>query len=175
MPKVTITNNKGLVQSSGAGLVVNSALNSTTGLTLLDSGGALNVALKSKRTTVTIADSTTTADTTGNFIPAYALVIGCGITIDTAGVGGNQPDNITDWGLTTGPDPDYFNPQNDTLTMGTKGGALIGAEDGSAAPVSGFFSTVGEVRITFADPGVQTTDAVVGVTLWYYDLSDTSG
>ena len=173
MPKVTITNNKGLVQSSGAGLVVNSALNSTTGLTLLDSGGALNVALKSKRTTVTVVDNTQTIDTTGDFIPAYSKVIGLGVNVDTAGVGGNWASaTITDWGLDG--DSDYFNIVGATLAN-TKGLAIIGAGDGSAPPISGFFSAADEVRITVDDPGTQTTAMVVGLTLWYYDLSDTSG
>ncbi len=168
MPKVYIDNSKGLVQKSGSGFD-NDDLGAGQRLKHKDSSTSLT--LKAARELITIADDTTAHDSSASFIPAKSLVVACSVSVTTASAGGNTV-NITDLGLDG--DPDYFNPGNLTAALGTAGATLVGAPDGSAAPINPYFATADAVRVTCGDPGTQTTAGVVEVVLYYYDLSQTT-
>ena len=168
MPKVEYSKSKGLVQKAGSGFD-NDDLGAGERLKHKDS--STSVTLKAKRELITIADDTTAHDTEAGFIPAKSLVVACSVSVTTASAGGNTV-NITDLGLDG--DPDYFNPGNFTAALNTAGSTLVGAPDGSAAPIHPYFAAADKVRVTVGDPGTQTTDGVVEVVLYYYDLSMTS-
>ena len=169
MPKVFTNSTKGLVQTSGSGIDFDQV---DDGIRLKASTSASAITLKAKSIDLTLANSTTETESTGNFIPAGAKLIAASILTSTANVGGNNV-NVTAFGLDG--DKDYF-ATGITLASNSEGSQLVfnGNGTGAAAPITGFFSANDEVNITHGDPGSGTTQPVITVTIWYYDLSATS-
>ena len=174
MPNTTISNSRGLVQRSGSGFQVTNGVDVYQGVSNLAIGGGVPLALLAKRQEVTIGDASTTKATTGDFIPAGAMVVAASIAVVTASAGGNAFD-ITDFGLDG--DADFFNAVGGaTLDGNTAGGALMGfpdpAQTASGQPQpGGYFALADEAMITFGNSGAQVTDGVVSITIYYYDLS----
>ena len=176
MPKVVISDTKGLVQESGVGVTFKNSNvsikgdDSSTGLSVTSSGGTVPLQMLCKRELITVADDATTADSAAGFIPADCLVIAAAVSVVTASAGGNNV-NITDIG--TDGDADLFNEAaGNTLDINTAGGCLMGT---SNAKVGSLFAAADKMRVTFGDVGTQTTDAVLAITIWYYDLSVATG
>jgi len=176
MPKVVISDSKGLVQESGSGAIFKNSnvsikgVDENAGFSVTSSGGTVPLQLLCKRETVTVADDATTADSTASFIPADCLVVAAAVSVVTASAGGNTV-NITDIG--TDGDADLFNEAaGNTLAINTAGGCLMGT---SNTKLGSLFAAADVMRVTFGDVGTQTTDAVLAVTIWYYDLSVTTG
>ncbi len=168
MPKVFTHDAKGLVQKAGTGIDVDN-LGSGLRLKHADSGAAIT--LKAKTTTVTLPDGAgTTTDTANGFVPAGSKIVAAGLEVVTASAGGNTF-NITGLGLDG--DPDFFF-SGATISANAVGGMKIGAPSDAAAVAATFATTDDRIRVTHGGAGGQTTDGVVRLTLWYYDLSATA-
>ena len=176
MVKVVIDNAKGLVQSAGTGVTIKNGnvnitgVDESGGLSLTNATGSTPLQLLSKRETITVANGSTTADSSASFIPADCLVVAAAVSVVTASAGGNNV-NITDIG--TDGDADLFNEAaGNTLDINTAGGVMMGT---SNAKVGSLFTAADAMRVTYGNIGTQTTAAVLGITIWYYDLSVTTG
>ena len=158
MPKIFTSDSKGLVQKSGTGIDFD---NLGTGLRLkhIDSGAAIT--LKVKTMDVTINDSDTTTDTTGNFVPAGSRIVAAGVEVVTAS---SNTFNITDLGLDGDADAFFTSA---TVAAGTLGSMKIGAPRDGAALAARFATANDELRATHASSGTQATDGVIRFTLWY--------
>jgi hypothetical protein len=137
--------------------------------------------LTCKRQVIACTAATTT-DTTGDFIPAGAQVVAAAIAIVTPeDATGGSACTISDFGLATAPDADFFNvTPTATLACASAGVAIMGLPDptqtaaGGSHP-GGYFDTADEVRITYNNPGASDAKATVSVTIWYHDLSVVAG
>lgn len=169
MPKVFTNSTKGLVQTSGSGIDFDQV---DDGIRLKASTSASAITIKAKSIDLTLANGDTTTASTGNFIPAGAKLIAASILTSTAGAGGNTI-NVTKFGLDG--DDDYW-ATGITHAANTEGAQLVynGEGLGAAAPITGYFASADEVLLTHGDPGSGTTQPVITVTIWYYDLSATS-
>lgn len=169
MPKVFTNSSKGLVQKSGSGIDID-ALEDGMRLKASTSGSAIS--LKAKSIDLTLANGDTTTASTGNFIPAGSKLVAASILTSTAGAGGNTI-NVTKFGLDG--DDDYW-ATGITHAANTADAQLVynGEGLGAAAPITGYFAAADEVLLTHGDPGSGTTQPVITVTIWYYDLSATA-
>tara|TARA_Y100000592_G_scaffold98673_1_gene172382 strand:- start:1136 stop:1687 length:552 start_codon:yes stop_codon:yes gene_type:complete len=182
MVKVVVSDSKGLVQSTGSGVEIESSTTiSNLSSTSMTAVGRLGVplTLKSKRQVVAVTAATSTA-TTGNFIPAGAQVVAAAIAIVTAEDATNgSACTISDFGIVG--DADLFNvaPTN-TLACANASVAIMGLVDpnqtaaGGTHP-GGYFGANTEAQITYNNPGASDVKPTVSITIWYYDLSAVSG
>ena len=163
MVKVLMDNKRGLVQEGGTGSV---EIRDADGLKVFNPH--MSAKLHVVTGTVTVDDDAT-ASTITDLIPAGSIVL-CGeVAVETASAGGNSV-NITSVGVTGDTDALSGTIALDLNAVGSQilspNSLLAAARDNSDSAVS--------VIVTNGDPGTQSTDAVVRVSL-FLATADTTG
>ena len=173
MPKITVTNTKGLVQAAGSGgiKVVHASVSGSAGVEgIRVAGGGASGFLHMVQGSATIEDSVAIVDIT-DLIPAGSTVL-CGVLeVTTASVGGTSRD-ITSVGTINDTDCLSGTIALDYQAVGSQllsPIALFGATDDNS-------DNALPVRVTLAGSvGTQTTDGVVRVSLLCVTAATTEG
>ena len=170
MPKVEITNKKGLVQSPGGGdVVLKDAGIDLRGEAKVISGGG-SIALKAASSEANTTAASVNVDFT-DAIPADSIVVGLKLEVITAVTDADaDPCTISQIGILTGPDTDAFATglSLDAEAAGTVD--IFGAGMADTGAGFKFYSAAETVRVTLAS-AADDTAGKLRLTVYYYQLA----